>query len=355
LFQNLTENALFTQPDTAELAVFFLSARAKFEEAVHASGLETCLVQVADHLIRLHFAGSALKPHVTRALQHNAVAAEGRAEFTIHLWDAESTGVCFPAAPWRHDGFVRRGEIEGLHSDRIHVALEAGFGGCSLLDEGRDEAIFFTPSWRTVPYYDSAAPLRSILSWWLTRRGLQLVHGGAVGIDGAGVLLAGKGGSGKSTTALLCVEDGMSYASDDYSVLQLEPGPRAFGLYNSAKIRPQDLARFPHLFPNAQSNRGDEKRHLFVAEHYPERVASHLALRAILLPRVIGHGTTRLAPATPAAALMALAPSTIFQLPGAGSAAFEFLSRLVRGLPAYALELGQSTGDVAPAIRRFLS
>lgn len=352
----MTGRLLSSQPGTAELVRFIEASRAAFENAAsRAGGAEDFYFLIAGFCVRLRFAGPALKSHMVRALAHNAAPASEHPSLVIYLWDRASTGTALPPVPWRHDGHVRRGEIEGLRSDRVHVAIEAGSGGVSLFDDQTNEAIYFTPDADGVPYYDSAAPLRSILNAWLTRHGLQLVHAGAIGGKNGGILLAGKGGSGKSTTALLCLEAGMSYASDDYSVLSLNPIPYVHSLYNSAKIRPEDVARFPRLFGAAQHNISDEKKHIFIQEHLPGSVSTGFPVRALLLPRVVGHGPTIMKPASAASSLMALAPSTIFQLPGAGGAAFELLARFVRAVPAYILELGGSTEDVPRVIREFLA
>jgi hypothetical protein len=48
--------------------------------------------------------------------------------------------------------------------------------------------------------------------------------------------VAGKGGSGKSTTALACLDSPLVYASDHYCSLTNEPAPYVYSLYDSAII-----------------------------------------------------------------------------------------------------------------------
>ena len=92
-------------------------------------------------------------------------------------------------------------------------------------------------------------------------------------------------------------------------------------LYNSAKLNSDHVQRFPALLPKIANPEqiAEEKALLFVNEHYPSKVATRLPVRAILLPRVTGLAETRLKRVSVAMALAALAPSTIFQLPRAGS------------------------------------
>jgi hypothetical protein len=122
-------------------------------------------------------------------------------------------------------------------------------------------------------------------------RGLQLVHAAAVGNSNGGVLIGGKGGSGKSTTALTCLESKLNYIGDDYTLLGLDSGrPVVHSLYNSAKLNSDHVQRFPTLLPKVSNpdRLADEKALLFVNEHYPAKVATQLPVRAVLLPRVTG-------------------------------------------------------------------
>jgi hypothetical protein len=62
-----------------------------------------------------------------------------------------------------------------------------------------------------------------------------------------------------------------------------------------------------------------------------------------------------LKPASPAAGLAALAPSTIFQLPGAGKEAFQAMGQLVRQVPCYQLNLGTDIGEIPEVILELLA
>ena len=74
-----------------------------------------------------------------------------------------------------------------------------------------------------------------------------MLHAAAVGTADGGVLIVGRGGVGKSTTALACLAAGMKYVADDYLVVQLDPEPRAFQLYGTAKLEASQLRHFPEL------------------------------------------------------------------------------------------------------------
>jgi len=334
---------------------YFQSVYELFKSSQQVNGAIERSYIVGGHRIRLSFSGAALLS-LTRALEHLAADDNSTPDLTICLWDSESTGQCMTQRPWQEDDFLARGVIQGYNTERIYTAFQHGSAAVSLLDKERNLAVFWTPDPR-VPYWELGSPLRTILHWWLLSRGLQLVHAAAVGNSTGAVLIGGKGGSGKSTTALTCLESDLSYIGDDYTLLGLDSEPVVHSLYNSAKLNNDHVQRFPALLPKlANTERlAEEKALLFVNEHYPWKVVDRLPVRAILVPRVTGLAETRLKRVSVAMTLAALAPSTIFQLPRAGNEAFKFLATFARQLPCFSLELGTDLSAIPPAIERLLT
>ena len=342
-------------PVDEALADFFQTACRAFEQAAQP-GSER-LFHIGTQTLRLRFANERLAPRLTPALEHLAApsAAEARMgdrpTLTVCIWDSASTGVSMPPPPWSLDAYTPRGDILGQDGERFQVAFQstvAGAGPLSILDRRQRVGIYWLNDARQLPDYECGAPLRNLLHWGLADAGYQYVHAGAVGHLGGAVLLAGKGGSGKSTTALACLEAGWRYLADDYCLLRADPMPEVFSLYNSAKVRPDGLQRFPQLRQHADMHDrlGDEKAIVFLQRHSPDPLALHLPLRAALVLRLTGQPGTKLAEASPAAALRALAPSTLFQLPGAGQASFQNLARLIRQIPCYYLEAGTNLAGI---------
>jgi hypothetical protein len=247
-----------------------------------------------------------------------------------------------PPPPWDEGDYFVRGEIKGFNGDRIRTTFNLGSGVLNVLNQESNNALYWIRDARDLPYYESGAPLITILNWWMGRHGRQLVHGGAIGTPEGGVLLVGRGGSGKSSTALASLNSELLYASDDYCLLSTDPVPYVHSIYCTGKVNAEDRALFPFLAP-ALSNNGrldTEKALFFLHGTFPEKIALGFPLRAILLPRVTGLSETTVSRITPSASLMALAPSTIFQLPGAGRETFSTLGTLVRQLPSYVLNVG---------------
>ena len=334
---------------------YFQSVYDLFKSSQQVAGPVERSFRIGGFLIRLSFSGTALLS-LTRALEHLAVDDHSTPDLTVCLWDSESTGQRMTPRPWQEDDFLARGVIQGYNTERIYTAFQHGSGAVSVLDKERDLAVFWAPD-SNLPYWEYGSPIRTILHWWLLSQGLQLVHAAAVGNSHGGVLIGGKGGSGKSTTALACLESNLSYVGDDYTLLGLDSGPVVHSLYNSAKLNSDHVQRFPALLPKvANTDRlAEEKALLFVNEHYPSKVATQLPVRAILLPRVTGRVETRWKEVSVAMALAALAPSTIFQLPRAGNEALKFLAAFARQLPCFSLEVGTDLSGIPPVIEDLLA
>jgi hypothetical protein len=146
----------------------------------------------------------------------------------------------------------------------------------------------------------------------------------------------------------------MDYSGDDYVAFELPaaPGeaPRLHSLYSSAKVEHRTLERFPALRPlTANAGSDDEKALLLLHPARRDRLASGQRIRAIALPHVTGRPETRVTEASPVAAVRALAPTTVFQLPRLDREAFARVVALSRAVPSYHLELGTDR-DRIPAV-----
>jgi hypothetical protein len=321
-------------------------------------GLIDRFLRVAGATVRLCFAGPALVSGTMPALAHLETPPVPVADLTILLVDSASCGVPMPTPPWQLAEQTYRGEAPGSYNQgSIHTAWQAWAGVLSLMDTTSASAVFWATDARVLHYSMRGAPLRDILHWWLQDRGHLLVHGAGVGMLNSGALLTGKGSSGKSTTAMICLESGLLYAGDDHVALGIHPSPWLYSLYNTVHLDVGSALSFSDLVTGianpAPSN--DRKLEVFVQAHRPESVCSGFPLSAIVLPRVIHRPQSRLRPASGAEALLALAPATILALPGAGQAALERMAELARQVPSYVLELGTDRKQIASIVTNLLA
>jgi hypothetical protein len=171
------------------------------------------------------------------------------------------------------------------------------------------------------------------------------------------MLITGKGGIGKSTTALACLSHGLSYVGDDYLIVGLDPEPTVYSLYSTAKLNPDQVARFPELASLASTlgHRGDEKAVLRLFPRFAGQIARVMPLRALVTPRVTGYEATALAPLSPELLHRAASFTTMSQLPYAGRYTHEFVGRLTEAVPGFELALGRDLSGIARAVSRHLA
>lgn len=313
--------------------------------------------------IRVRGAGGALVDVLLPALEHATVQVRAdRADVTLDLFDTATSGVHPPRFPWTPRDVGPRGEIAGADGDvraLFHGDLLAprdDFRAVSVFSRARAHGVLWVLSPDRVPWWERAAPLRTLLHWSLCAPARRvLVHGAAVAGSSRGALLVGAGGAGKSTTAVACVEAGMSAAGDDYVLLDLASRV-AHPLYGTAKLADASLALVPGSAAARLPDDGIDahKRVIDLARRWPERMARPVTIDVLVLPRIGPAGRTRLRPASGADALRAVAPTTILQLPGDNRAVLAPLADLVRRLPAYVLELGGSPSDAAAVLGSLL-
>ncbi len=324
--------------------LFFEQVYAAFQRAEQNAGAPIQRDYALDgFVVRLRFASPALVPFITPALAHLEIPPDPRrADLTICLWDSASTHTRMPPRPWAQDACRARGDVRGFNDTRSRTALAVDVGAVSVLDLKENLGVYWIRAAEQLPAYERGAPLRVILHWWMRERNRFLIHAGAVGLDAQGVLLIGKGGSGKSTACVAAALAGWQYVADDYCLLAADAQPYVHSLYNSAKLDGTFLKNFPALVPlvSNPSALAAEKALLYLTQYPAARPSPRLELRALLLPRVTGQPTTRLAPVAPTQALQALAPSSLFQLPGTGSAEFFALANLAKQMPCFHLEAG---------------
>jgi hypothetical protein len=331
-----------------------------FERAALAAGgaVERRLT-LAEGAVHLRFAGADAAEALGAAFAHLETDDAAPPSLTLHVWDFATASAPRPVAVPRRDADA---ELKGagpsyfFDEDGFRALHQPAADVLSVLSADADLGWFWMPDATALPYWDYTAPFRHLLSWWLEAVGFRQVHGGAVGTADGGVLIVGPSGSGKSMTTLASLlDERFRYAGDDYVAVGGDGEPVVQSLYCSAKVHRADVHRLPFL-PSALAAKSgaDEKAAFYVASTLPGRCVAGFPLRAIVLPRVTGGGAARVTPGTHAAALAALAPSTIFQLHPPARHALAELADLVRSVPTFVLELGADVETIPGELVRVL-
>ncbi len=333
---------------------------ARFGDAAAAVGERRVTLEIAGRLVVLRFAGG-FADAVLPAFMHLARAhddARDDADLTIHFWDTASTGVGMIPPPWSLEAGPSN-LLAGAEADGLRATYRGDNGLFTVLDAAAGQAIVWMRDGAKLDRHDRAAPLRSLFGAYFAKLGLAMTHGAAIGRGGRGVLLGGQGGSGKSTTSLLCLEAGFDYAGDDYVLVDPEVA-EVHGVYATGKVLPASRVRMPHIGRTlggafeaaARGVEPGDKAIAYLYEHVPAQLSRGFALAGVVLPFVSGEVDTQVAPLSSAAALRLLAPSTVFQNGDEARATLAALAKLVARVPCHRLALGTDLAQIPRAIER---
>jgi hypothetical protein len=334
--------------------LFFNSAWEASRRALEKTGpaAERCF-RIAGLPVRLEFAGGAMQESVLPAFRHLPEEAPVQEPvFSVTVWDGASADLPmpFPADVW--NDCTAWGEVKSLRGTHVHASRLMDAGVYSAANLRTRQAVYWTNSSDLVPDYARAAPLRSILHNWMRSQRRIFLHGAAVACRAECVLFIGKGGSGKSTTALSCAYAGWQYLGDDYCLASLQEGPCVHSLYCSAKLTPEQSDRFSRWQATKDALRDGQsgKTILFLAADSGVSLIPDANLRAIVMPVITGSTRTDIVPESPLAMWKALAPSTVLQLPGANQEDLTLMKSLVESVPGFRLNLGTDFDDIPDII-----
>lgn len=309
---------------------------------------------VAGCAIRVVSAGPAMLDFVLPAFAHlERLADDVAPDLTVTTWDSRSTGEPYPDLPLVDVGPLATGIVTapGLLMSYYSVGR-----AMSVLDRTADQAMFVVDDASSLPPWERPSPLRTILSWWFMDRGMLLAHAAAVSTDDGAALLVGPSGSGKSSTALACLAGGMGYLGDDYVLIDLATN-EVWSLFGSAKLVADHLMQNPGLMTSdgvIVHEAKAVKHYGWPSTEFPERARLRAPIRALVLPTVTRGPECRLVPSTAARALLALAPSTMFQSPALKETAFSLSTDLVRRFSPFRLELGEGVEQVPAMLAKLI-
>lgn len=330
----------------------------------HPGGRWESACTFAERRAHMRIVGSELAEQMMGVFSHLLGEKNGAgSHLKIDLWDESETSISCPlkAEPVENHfkqstWYVEFGLILGSSEDR--------FIGCqrpqvvTWFDRANQHLVGWIAGSDDLCVYDRGKPLLFPLLLWHSDQGTDVIHACLVSKRGQGVLFAGKGGVGKSTSALACVEAHFNYLGDDYIALEATGNGSFLGhsLYSSTWLMADHLTCFPHLIPHAiYAQRPEQEKTLVpLSQVYPSRLARVVPIRLLVLPRVTSHASARIKPASKAEALFALAPKSLVLLPNSGAQVLDKLARLAEQVPCYWLELGYDLSRVPDRVQELL-
>src|SRR5574342_251941 len=313
-------------------------------------------VVLAGLRVNIRFAGDYLHHRMTRAFAHVLADAPGESTIEVTVWDAVGSGVPLPPEIGSASDHLPSG-LGRVAEDGNFISLyDTDSGALSFLDRASGRAFFWIADAVSLAERHRAAPLQTILTWWLPLHGRSVVHAAAVGTEAGAVLLCGTSGSGKSTTALSCLRDGFDYLSDDLCALTLGKGVMVHTLYCTSKLFEHHLVDFP-AFARVVSNpesRATEKAIAYLTDDRSARICGKLPLRAAIVMASKVEGPPVLRRVRPLKVLLAIGPNTLYSFPGFGRRGFAGQAAFLSRVPCFEMDLSQDIEANPKALRALL-
>ncbi len=208
-----------------------------------------------------------------------------------------------------------------------------------------------------LPPWESGSPLKTFLHWIAIQKGMFMMHGGTLSDGNRGILLAGRGGSGKSGTVLAGLSAGLKSCGDDYVMLDHQNTYYANSLYGIMK---QDMSGFQRcgldLAPLQLMQRNWQNK----VEARPEQVGlapmvQGFMINAIVFPTVdISSTSTTFERIDQKDVPQGLVRGAINEVQGSLGQSILFALRIFKALPAYRLQLGTSARGISEALAALL-
>lgn len=326
-----------------------------FEQAAAAVEPVTTDLLVGSERVRVRIAGDELARRWLPAVSHLTAPPDGRPAAFIDSWDGRATGAPLPLPdiPSAGEDVPDEDPLAITETAGLRVVYGPRRGILTAQAPPEPHVTVYVVDVERLPWFEEASPFRVAWSWLVGGRDHHIVHAGAVASEGGGALLVGQGGSGKSTTAIACLLSGdLDYLSDDLALVECQDEPTVFSLYATAKLEPTALDLLPDAFANCDGLEATEEKVVVrLSTVAPEKLRRSAPVRAIVCPRIVASGRSRLVRASAGDGLRALAPVTVFFVKHEQAAALASLRHLVSVVPTFVLELGRDLVEVPELVR----
>ncbi len=270
-----------------------------------------------------------------------------------HITWSEISGVDGPMRARWHEGQLRFREYQAYPDVNSRI--------CSVLHKRDYHAtIFIQDVSQCQPWFITRFVFYMAVGVMLNTSGYEVVHAGAVALDGQGILVAGAPTSGKSTLILSCLESGLSLLGDDVLLLGRDGGQvRVYSFPEDIAVRSgtTELLRQAPYMQNLPKD-ARQKRSVDVQRYFRGQVIGScpVSLMVFLHPKNRA-GTFHAEPLSPASAVSLLMQEYTSQQQtkdGEADFMFDIFGDMAAQAPAYRLWLAPRPRDNAEQVRHLL-
>lgn len=322
-----------------------------FAKAGAGQELKKLTITVGGMRFRLHFADAFAFDTIIPPLLPFATESEEFDE-EIFIWDSDRCSL--RGQLLTDDELARMGENAFVvHQGPPFAQFSKGNGSLFVWNEENNQSYFCLPCLANQENSERAAPLRTLLHHLFKKRGLFMFHAAAIGTEDGCALLVGKGGSGKSTTAVNAMLEGMFFYGDDYVLL--DNGGRVHAVYATAKLNGDSASKIPGIAADRWFVTNDErKKNVYLLEE--GRITKEPAkITGILYPQITGEKYTVIEKSPSIKVFAEILLSTMSQACDNDSAISAFLSKVFNSVPIFSIKLGSNLPEIEAAIRKHLA
>lgn len=240
----------------------------------------------------------------------------------------------------------------------------------AVIDRNARRIVARTPNAHAFPNFQRAKPFLYVLAVWYNDQGLFTLHGGLVSNGAGAVLIGGRGGAGKSTVCVACLEGGLSFLGDDHVAVRVEDGRYVgYSMFASLQLADDQVERFPRTAvyrragriieygrsESGESLRVEEKSVVQVACDFPKQAKTSAPIVAVVIPCFEPNGReTRLEALSGGEAFLALVPGTLENLYSSYKRFLPQVAEMLRRVPCYRLRTTPDVGAIPTAVRGLL-
>ncbi len=217
---------------------------------------------------------------------------------------------------------------------------------CAVRDKKDLHAIIFVEDVeRVAPWFMMRHVFYMVLGALLHYDGYEVVHAGAIALDGTGVLLIGSPASGKTTLLLSCLHTGMQLLADDIILLAKDDGiVKVYSFPEDIGVRRGTIELLGHYsFMQGLKEDVRHKRYIDVQRYFRKQVINSCKASFLLFiheeQRSGEFHAERLSPSKAVSWLMGEYISQQVAQEGQGNEMFDIFSDLVTQVQSYRISL----------------
>lgn len=325
------------------------------------SGAEHCF-RLGALTLRLRTCGAALDPVILPVLRHAQTAeptAKNDGIITVYAVSHEDDGFPAPPAEWPFEAGEADAVARTVWDNEAGVAVvsDESRGIWHLHDLSAGTGVYWVGAAARLPAWEYGSPLRHHIHWGALTTGQAMLHSAVVGENGVGVMLAGPGGSGKSTLTAAAISSGMQTTGDDIVLVSRSGADwRSHSLFDTMKLTGMAETLFSGLAAQAvnQDRRPGEKALIPISTTIRDALVPQIAVKALVSCKLTGEDASVIRPASRFEMIRALSPSTSKILRTGHSEIFQQVASLSRSLPCHEFLIGNDPMEATTVLRGFV-